>query len=80
MILGALAFVLGLIVGWYARLIKDYLQTLVDQTKRRPEPSSGVTAGAYATGHSMGSSGAIVNPKTPQQLDWEAKKDLERFR
>lgn len=70
-----LGLTLGLQLGYYAWLIRGWLKDL------RPKEIApgGVTRGSYNEPHTVGHSGSIISPKTPQQIAFEAKRDLEEL-
>lgn len=70
-----LGLIVGLQLGYYAQLIIERLKELVPNTP----PSTGVTRGSYNEPHTHGRSGAIVTPKTPQQVEFDVAEDLKRM-
>jgi len=69
---------LGLQLGYYAQLLKKWLKDLIPKEPVAP-PTVGITRGSYNEPHTQGKSGAIVTPKTPQQIEYDVAEDLRRM-
>lgn len=67
-------------VGFYGNKILDYLKSIKEKITKKPEPEkpATVTLGAYQPPRAGFQSSQIVTPKTPRQLEYEAKNAVLR--
>lgn len=76
-------YLLGIITGIALcgiNLLVHYARTILESinTANKTKNPSGVTYGAYRQINENKESAAIVNPKTPQQIEFEAQEQLRQ--
>ena len=64
--------VIGGLIGYNFYLIDSLKKKLLEKSK--PEAKSGVTLGSYRPPTQNNTSSAVVTPKSPQLMEWEANQ------
>lgn len=77
-----LVFAGGIATGYWYRELREALKSLANIAKGTPPPKLGPTSGAYKVSATLEPTQRItpkkpvvrvVNPKTPQRMEWEAQ-------
>lgn len=66
-------------LGWYGKQLFELAKSIKENQKTpEPEQPATVTMGAYIPPKANYQSNQIINPKTPQQLEYETRMAVER--
>ncbi len=65
-------------IGWYGKQLLELTKSIKGTKPVEPEQAASVTMGAYKRPNENYQSLQIVNPKTPQQLEYEAQMQVRR--
>lgn len=79
-------FLIGLGLGWIYRDMRDHYRETVKRLNKLEEdekPRTGPTLGSYRHVDEVNpvvskkARGRVVNPKSPQRVEWEARQQIE---